>query len=123
VTVAVDPLSAKRFYNDLTKLRASGFLGGSATLFALQRQALTCMKTAEGAAKVACFVLAAIFESLARRSESEASDAEHAAHMLDVLEQPLAECAALVAGHTLGVNAEQVLANAVAAYAHAVELE
>lgn len=121
--MTVDPFSAKRFYNDVTRLRVSGFLGGTATLYALQRQALTCIKTADGAAKVACFVLAAIFESLARRSEGEALDAEQAARMLDILEQPLAECAALVAGHTVGVNAEQALANAVAAYARAVELE
>jgi hypothetical protein len=120
--VTVDQLSAKRFYNDVTKLRASGFVGGTGTLYALQRQALSCMMAADGIAKVACFVLAAIFENLARRSEGEALDADRAARMLDILEQPLAECAALVAGHTVGVNAEQALTNAVA-YARAIELE
>lgn len=111
-----DDLAARRLKQRYNEIRAQGYLAGAGLLYELQRLTVACSKGATDSQRVVAFVLATVFDQLARAQDGEMVTADEAAHIHAVLDQPIASAVDSVVRDDTGDDTLAVLTRLVAAH-------
>ncbi|MDP2619818.1 MAG: hypothetical protein Q8P46_06530 [Hyphomicrobiales bacterium] len=107
-----------------SELRASGYLGGAMFFHELERLAWTSFDAESSDRRLICFVLASVFDGLAKRQElAGAVTADFCARLHDVLDQPIIECIDILASRSGTPNRLEAAFRLIDAYARARGLD
>jgi hypothetical protein len=114
--MGADSLSARRFHSETSEMLASGFIGGSGTLFRLERVARACHRDLQGDERIVCAGVAEMLGRIAKRQDGAAVTADESASLCSMISQPLTRCIDFLVGKDSGVSAALLLGDLTNAY-------
>jgi len=119
----VSHIANQRLREKYSEIRATGYLAGAMLLYEFERCAWTSFEAEEAGRRSICFLLASVFDGLARRQEGGPVTADYGARLHGILDQPIMESVEIPTGRNETSNWPNAINRLVDAYAQVRALE
>ena len=107
--MTADSLAARRLHSLCGGVLDSGFIAGSTKLYEIERAAWDYFYDCSDIERTVCYVIATLFERLAKSQDGETVSADQGARLLNILGQPIRQCIDHLIGHDVGKDSLQLV--------------